>query len=506
MANITELQFQGDSTVHKLNDARITSTPIANPTHILGSKNANLTSIAPITIANLASVIGVPRSDDELLVDLGLPSGNLWATRNVDVTRQNGFAASPYQYECSFFSWGNTFGVNPISSSAFSYDWGTGNDGPYASTPGASLKADVGLSDDFGRLNLGGEWRLPTINDFAELLNSSYTKYVDANGDVVTGTNKLVTVNGVVGIRLMSLINGKTIFFPCSGYGNGTSWNYRGASGNYWSSSLDSATQCRDLNFNSGGVHPQNYYPRFYGFACRPVSSKSYKDVYPTLSGLASALGATRESQELIVDLGLPSGRKWATHNIDVTMQNGFTKSIYQYECSFFSCGNTFGVNPISSSAFSYDWGAGNDGPYASTPGASLTGNAGLGYDSAFANLGNSWRLPTTEDFVELFNSSNTKYVDASGTEIADATNKLTIINGIRGICLMSKANGKTIFFPCSGYGSGTSWYDRGSYGNYWSSSLLSSTHCRSLAFGSRGVYPQGSNSRSGGFAVRPVQ
>ena len=57
MANITELQFQGDSTVHKLNDARITTTPITNPTHILGSENANLTSIAPITIANLASVM-----------------------------------------------------------------------------------------------------------------------------------------------------------------------------------------------------------------------------------------------------------------------------------------------------------------------------------------------------------------------------------------------------------------------------------------------------------------
>ena len=216
----------------------------------------------------------------------------MWATRNVDITRQNGFAASPYQYECSFFSWGNTFGVNPISSSAFSYDWGTSNSGPYASTSGASLKADAGLSDDFGRFNLGGEWRLPTKGDFAELFNSSYTKYVDANGDEVTGTDKLVTVNGVVGIRLMSLINGKTIFFPCSGFGNGTSWHSRSTNGRYCSSSLSSDTNAFLLNFGSSGVYPQrNDLNRFYGFACRPVATKSYKDVYPTLSGMASALG-----------------------------------------------------------------------------------------------------------------------------------------------------------------------------------------------------------------------
>lgn len=271
MANITELQLQGDSTVHKLNDARITSTPITNPTHILGSENANLTSIAPITIANLASVIGVPRSDDELLVELGLPSGILWATRNIDVTRQNGFAKSPYQYECSFFSWGNTEGKNPISNSAFDYNWGSGNEGPYANTHGAALTGNAGLGYDAARTNLGGPWRMPTTENFAELFNSSYTKYVDANGNEVTGTNKLVTVNGVVGIRLMSKVNGKTIFFPCSGYGDGTSWINRGTSGNYWSSSLHSATQGRYLGFNSSRVLPQHNGARFYGFAVRPV-------------------------------------------------------------------------------------------------------------------------------------------------------------------------------------------------------------------------------------------
>lgn len=57
MANITELQLQGDSTVHKLNDARITTTAVTTATHIL-TTNSGVTSIAPITAADLASVLG----------------------------------------------------------------------------------------------------------------------------------------------------------------------------------------------------------------------------------------------------------------------------------------------------------------------------------------------------------------------------------------------------------------------------------------------------------------
>ena len=62
-----------------------------------------------------------------------------------------------------------------------------------------------------------------------------------------------------------------TLFFPCSGNGNGSSWNNRGSNGNYWSRSLNSAANGRNLNFNSGGVNPQNNNNRYNGFAVRPV-------------------------------------------------------------------------------------------------------------------------------------------------------------------------------------------------------------------------------------------
>jgi hypothetical protein len=61
------------------------------------------------------------------------------------------------------------------------------------------------------------------------------------------------------------------LFFPCAGYGYGTSWNGRGSYGLYWSASLYSAASGRFLYFVSGGVGPQDYRSRFNGFAVRPV-------------------------------------------------------------------------------------------------------------------------------------------------------------------------------------------------------------------------------------------
>ena len=258
----------------------------AKPLYIQGAamqpgiikKEDVVTMIYDGTNWNIVEILSVSTSQSNLYVDMGLPSGRLWAIANIDMTTNSGFAEvdgvpSPYKYECTFFSWGNTEGHNPTSSSGFSYDWGSGNDGPYASTPGAQLTADAGLSFDAARAILGGPWRDPSTDDFAELFNSAYTKYIDANGDDIAAetTNKLVTISDVTGIRLKSIANGNTIFFPCSGHGYGQSWNSRGSYGNAWSRSLGSQAGGRRLGFGSGGVSPQSDYIRFYGFARRAV-------------------------------------------------------------------------------------------------------------------------------------------------------------------------------------------------------------------------------------------
>lgn len=219
-----------------------------------------------------------PYVDTDLFVDMGLPSGVLWAKASIDISTPSGFqevdgVVSPFKYECSFVSWGNTEMFNPTSTSAFAHNWGTANDTePYVSSPGAALTGNIAPSQDAARANLGAPWRMPTTEEYAELFAN--IDYVQADGATVIDaatTNKLVTVNSITGIYLKSKINGKLLFFPCSGYGNGQSWYGRGGYGGFWSSSLGSAAYGRRLYFDSGGVHPQNSNDRFLGFAVRPV-------------------------------------------------------------------------------------------------------------------------------------------------------------------------------------------------------------------------------------------
>ena len=224
--------------------------------------------------------------------------------------------------------------------------------------------------------------------------------------------------------------------------------------------------------------------------------------------------GAEYDPSGLLVDMGLPSGVKWAARDIDLTKPGGFCETPFIYEKSFFSWGNIDGHNPSSASAFAYDWGGVNgaepwyDGQvYGSTPGNTLTGNIAVGedFDAARANLGAPWRMPTSAEFAELF--ANIKYINADGTEVETTkTDKRVTVNGIVGLYLESNINGARLFFSCSGVGRGRAWYDRGSVGYYWSSTWYSSRGARYLYFVSGGVGPQDYNNRYRGFALRPVQ
>jgi hypothetical protein len=60
-------------------------------------------------------------------------------------------------------------------------------------------------------------------------------------------------------------------FFPAAGNYNGTSLDYGGSGGFYWSSSWVSATDARNLNFGSSGFNPQNSKYRRFGFSLRGV-------------------------------------------------------------------------------------------------------------------------------------------------------------------------------------------------------------------------------------------
>jgi hypothetical protein len=127
-------------------------------------------------------------------VDLALPSGLLWAEKNVGANRP--------EDDGLYFSWGNVDGHTGTDG----YDFGSGNDGPYASTPGAELTGNIPANTtyDAAMHNMGAPCRLPTVSEFQELYNNCITEWT--------------TQNGVNGRRLTSRINGNSLFFPAAGF------------------------------------------------------------------------------------------------------------------------------------------------------------------------------------------------------------------------------------------------------------------------------------------------
>ena len=218
---------------------------------------------------------------------MGLPSGLKWAPMNVDALQKRGFALSPYQYNCSFVSWGNVVPHNPNNEGKFDYDWGGKNEKepwyenqPYGLTPGSELETDIDITHDIAHKICGGKWRMPTSAEFEELIDNCY--YVQADGTTVIAddkTDKRVTVNGVLGIYLKSKINGKLLFIACSGNGNGTSWENRGLNGYYWTASFFSDSAAGSFFFTGGSMNPQGKNNRFNGFAVRPVYDEKLEPV-----------------------------------------------------------------------------------------------------------------------------------------------------------------------------------------------------------------------------------
>ena len=215
----------------------------------IGKVHANtiLTMVYDGTYWQVVGTEGITGSTPSGAVDLALPSGLLWCEHNVG-------AASPYE-DGLYFSWGNITGHTGDDG----YDFGTANDGPYASTPGAALTGDIPAGNDYdaARHNMGVPWRMPTVGEFQELYDNCDSVWTDEDG--------------VAGRRFTSRINGNSIFLPASGYRYGTGLFSRGSNGSIWSASLNSQTYGYRLYFNSTGVDPANDSNRFYGFSVRAV-------------------------------------------------------------------------------------------------------------------------------------------------------------------------------------------------------------------------------------------
>ena len=194
-------------------------------------------------------------------VDLGLPSGTLWATCNVG-------ASKPTEYGL-YFQWGDMKGytaeqVGPgVGEKMFSlndYKWflsGSLEDCDPTFTKYASPAATLELEDDAAHIHMGGSWHMPTDEQIQELLDNTEATWT--------------TLDNVCGMTFTSK-NGKSIFIPAAGYAWDGSVRSSGGYGVVWSSLLSTGSvgNGQSLNFYSGGVDLDDY-SRYNGFSVRGV-------------------------------------------------------------------------------------------------------------------------------------------------------------------------------------------------------------------------------------------
>lgn len=186
-------------------------------------------------------------------INLGLPSGLLWAETNVG-------ASTPYA-DGDYYAWGET----ETKSSYFwdTYKWGSlRSPTKYNSSDG---KTTLEASDDVATVKWGKECRMPSRAEFQELYNKCdwtwKSNYNGTSGYLVKGPNN------------------QTIFLPASGSCDHDGvLSSHGSDGYYWSSSLYDARRHTDcayvLTFYSGYITPSNGRSRCIGHSVRPVAEK----------------------------------------------------------------------------------------------------------------------------------------------------------------------------------------------------------------------------------------
>jgi len=194
-------------------------------------------------------------------VDLGLPSGTLWAYTNI--------GANNPEDNGNYYAWGET-------ETKETYDWTTYQycDGSETTLTKYCYDESYGLdgytdslttleaADDPASVSWGGNWRMPTQTEMNELLDNCTQVWTTQNG-----------VNG----RLFTGPNGNSIFLPAAGGRDGSEPYYAG-DGFYWSSSLLTVIPygAWDLGFNSGSCDMSNA-NRYFGQSVRPVCVQTKK-------------------------------------------------------------------------------------------------------------------------------------------------------------------------------------------------------------------------------------
>ena len=452
-----DVVVDGKVNVQDLN--ALVSAYLANTQSTKTTDIDNDSQLSIVDITKLISSIYEPcvfNNNGYQYVDLGLPSGALWATCNVGASapEETGILFAWGETETKeSYSWNNykfTNGTKPTSTNASLTKYGV--TGAYGVVDNKTI---LEAADDVAAVSWGGDWHMPTNEEFQELIDNTthqWTKLNNVRGYLFTGTN------------------GNKMFIP------------EGQNG-CWSSSLRASgghgTNADQLYYNSTDIEVSGGL-RYEGYSVRPILSE--------ITATPQNEVPTSYRNHDLVDLGLPSRTLWATCNLGASSPEG-------YGCHY-AWGDT--ESSCDGKIFSEE-------TYKFYSASGMTKYTAVSVlessdDAATVVWGGAWRMPTRTEITELENESYT-------------TAEWTMVNGVYGCrftSIVEGYEGNSIFLPAAGYYRGSELRDAGEQGLYWGASIRDINSDSTYPSGdcirlSEGYYSKGAANRWRGYSIRPV-
>ena len=371
------------------------------------SENEGWAEIAKM-LELLKTTAGIGGSTDKVeYVDLGLPSGNLWAKCNLG-------ASAPEAYG-DYYAWGETKPKQVYTNSNHKwYKEGAPSLG-FTKYNNEDGKLSLEDEDDAVIQKLGNGWRTPTLADFRELTNQKYT------------TIKKTTLNGVAGYQITSKRNKKSIFIPFAGFRNDKPQTREISSDQTVAVCMTNQRRIDDQVFNC------------WAFAFEQDRIRRYGKRRPDGISIRPVKGPGVPVPNNCVDLGLASGLLWAKYNIGTTEPTQLG--------NYYAWGETSPKKKYYSDNYKYFIWKGDDlkriSKYNEEDGKTVLD---LEDDAARANLGVGYRIPTKADWEELLEDCKWEAVTVTLPIELDPAQKKSVARW-----KVTGPNGNYIILPATG-------------------------------------------------------
>lgn len=375
----------------------------------------------------LKAAVGIGGSTDKVeYVDLGLPSGNLWAKCNLG-------ASTPEAYG-DYYAWGE---VEPKQVYTYpNHKWYKEGAPSLGFTKYNNEDGKLTLEDEDDAViqKLGNGWRTPTLADFRELTNQKYT------------TIKKTTLNGVAGYQITSKKNKKSIFIPFAGFKNDKPQTREISSSEEVAICMTNQRRIDDQVFNC------------WTFAFEQDRIRRYGKRRPDGISIRPVKGPGVPVPNNCVDLGLASGVLWAKCNIGTTepTQPG----------NYYAWGELSTKKEYYSTNYKhFKGGRKNILKYNEEDGKTVLE---LEDDVARANLGVGYRIPTKADWEELLEDCKWEAVTTTLPVTLDPSQRKGIARW-----KVTGPNGNSIVLPMTGGFKADGWFVQPDYNTYYTTANL---------------------------------